>query len=291
MLETVILCIINGLILGFIYGLMTVGITFTYGIMKTPNFAYGEFYMIGAYASYFALTLLNISTLLTIPFSLLAGFALGYIIEMFFISDMYKKKLERPDEYAMLVTLGFSILLQNVIREFYSPFMKSTPPLVPGTIPLYIISIRIDRVLASILSAISLVLMYLFVERTKTGRSWRAAAQNKIAALITGVNIERACRLSYSVGGALAALAGCMLAPLYGLYPSMGYWPLTISFTAMTLGGLGSLKGSFIGGMLIGLAHTFTANFISSSYADVGMYAILIITILVKPTGLFGVGA
>jgi branched-chain amino acid transport system permease protein len=288
LLPIIILSILNGLMLGLIYGLMSIGITFIYGTMKAPNFAHGEFYMAGAYASYFAVTILNIPTFLTIPVSLLAGFALGYVVEQFLISDTYKKKIERPGEYAMLTTLGLSILLQNMIKEFYSPFMKSTPPILPGTVPFYLVSINLDRIIVSIISVVTLALLFLFIGKTKEGRSWRAAAQNKIGALVAGVNIERACRLSYGVGGALAALAGCLLAPLYGLYPNMGYWPLTISFVAMTLGGLGSLKGSLIGGMIIGLAHTFTASFIGSSYADVGMYAILIIVILVKPTGLFG---
>lgn len=267
---------------------MTIGITLIYGIMKAPNFAYGEFYMIGAYVSYFVFTFLKIPVLFSIPVSLLSGFILGYIVEKLLISDMYKKKLERPGEYAMLATLGISTLLQNSIREFYSPFMKSVPPLLPGNIPLFIISISWGRILASMISVIALVFLYLLIEKTKTGRSWRAAAQNKIGALIAGVNIERACRLSYSLGGALAALAGCLLAPVYGIYPNMGFWPLALSFVAMTLGGLGSLKGSFVGGLIIGLTHTFTASFISPSYADVGMYAILILVMIIRPTGLFG---
>jgi branched-chain amino acid transport system permease protein len=274
--------------LGLIYSLMAIGITFIYGIMKVSNFAHGEFYMTGAYASYFAVTLLKVPTFLTLPVSLLTGFFLGYIIERLLISDTYKKKIERPGEYAMLITLGLSILLQNMIREFYSPFMRSTPPLWPGTVPFYLISISLDRIMASIISVVTLILLYLVIGKTKVGRSWRATAQNKIGALVTGVNIEKACHLSYGVGGALAALAGCLLAPVYGLSPNMGYWPLTISFVAMTLGGLGSIKGSLIGGIIIGLAHTFTASFIGPSYADVGMYAILIIVIVVKPTGLFG---
>jgi len=210
------------------------------------------------------------------------------VVERFLISDTYKKKLERPGEYAMLMTLGLSILLQNLIRQFYSPFMWSTPPIVAGTVPFYIISISLDRVIASIISIATLIFLYFMIRRTKIGRAWRATAQNKVGAMITGVNMERACHLSYGVGGALAALAGYLLAPIYGLYPNMGFWPLIISFVAMTLGGLGSIEGSLIAGIIIGLAHAFTANFISPSYADVGMYAILIIVILIKPTGLFG---
>jgi branched-chain amino acid transport system permease protein len=274
--------------LGLIYSLMATGVTFIYGIMKVSNFAHGEFYMVGAYASYFTVTLLKVPTILTIPVSILAGFILGYTIERFLISDTYKKKIERPGEYAMLTTLGLSILLQNIVREYYSPFMKSTPPLIAGTVPFYLTSISLDRIIASIISVVTLALLYLVIGKTKLGRSWRAAAQNKIGALVTGVNIEKACHLSYGVGGLLAALAGCLLAPIYGIFPTMGYWPLTISFVAMTLGGLGSLEGSLIGGIIIGLAHAFTANLVGSSYADIGMYVILIIIILFKPTGLFG---
>ncbi len=288
LINVILLNILNGLMLGFLYSLMAIGITLIYGIMKAANFAHGEFYMVGAYSSYITVTLIKTPTILTIPVSLVAGFALGYLTEKFLISDTYKKKIERPGEYAMIITLGLSIFLQNIIREFYSPFMKSTPPILGGRVPFFLVYVSLDRIIASITSIITIALLYLVVAKTKVGRAWRATAQNKIGALITGVDIERMSRLSYGIGGALAALAGCLLAPIYGLYPNMGYWPLVISFVAMTLGGLGSLKGSLIGGIIIGLTHTFTASFIGSSYADVGMYIILITLIAIKPTGLFG---
>jgi branched-chain amino acid transport system permease protein len=288
LVPTIISALLNGLILGLIYSLITTGVSLIYGIMKVSNFAHGEFYMIGAYASYFATTLLKIPTFASLPFSLVAGFVSGYAVERFLISDVYKKKIERPGEYAMLMTLGLSILFQNIIREFYSPFMKSTPPILPGTVPFYLISISWDRVLAAIISVITLTSLYLLIGKTKIGRAWRATAQNKVGALLTGVNMERQCHISYGVGTALAALAGYLLAPLYGIYPSMGFWPLTISFVAMTLGGLGSIEGGLIAGIIVGLAHSFTASFVSPSYADVGMYVVLIIVILIRPTGLFG---
>lgn len=279
-----------GLVLAAIYALMTIGITLIYGIMKVSNFAHGEFYMIGAYAAYYTVKFLNVPTVFSIPPAIAAGFALGYMVERLIIRDTYVKKIERPGEYAMLATLGLSILLQNIAREVFGPFMRSTPPLMPGRITLYLTALSLDRIIALMISVVALVALYFFIRRTKTGRAWRAVAQNKVGALVTGIDTEKACRLSYSTGGALAALAGSLLAPVYAVYPNMGFWPLIISFVAMTLGGLGSIEGSLIAAVLIGLTHVFAATFIGPSYADVAMYVVLIITVVIRPTGLLGRG-
>jgi len=287
-IPLIITLVISGLELGLIYALMSTGITLIYGIMKVSNFAHGEFYMIGAYATYYTVYLLNIPTLLSLPSSIVAGFTLGYLFERLMIRDMYIKRIERSGEYAMLATLGLSMLLQNVARELFSPFMKSVPPLITGSVPFYLTSLSLDRIVASMISLVTLVWLYFFIRRTKTGRAWRAVAQNKLGAVVTGINLERACRLSYSVGGALAALTGGLLAPIYAIYPNMGFWPLIISFVAMTLGGLGSIEGGTIAAIIIGFTHIFTATFIGPSYADVAMYMVLIIVIVIRPRGLLG---
>jgi len=287
-LPVIVELVTMGMVLAAIYALMAIGITLIYGIMKVSNFAHGEYYMIGAYAAYYTVKFLNVPTALSIPPAIGAGFALGYIVERLIIRDTYAKKIERPGEYAMLATLALSILLQNIAREVFGPFMRSTPPLMPGRVMLYLITLSLDRIIALVISIVTLVALYYFIRRTKTGRAWRAVAQNKVGALVTGINPEKACRLSYGIGGALAALAGGLLAPVYAIYPNMGFWPLIISFVAMTLGGLGSIEGSLIAAVIIGLTHVFAATFIGPSYADVAMYAVLIITVVIRPTGLLG---
>ena len=279
---------IAGLILGLTYALMAIGLTLVYGIMKLSNFAHGEFCMIGAYATYYAFKLLGLPTIACVPFGVAAGFAIGFIVERLLIRDIYVKKLERPAEYGMLGTLAVSILLVNVAKEVFGPFMKSTPPLMQGRVNLYVITIGWDRLIALVIAVLALLALHIFITRTKTGRSWRAVAQNRIGALITGVNIEKVCSLAYSSAGALAALSGSLLAPVYGLFPNMGFTPLIISFVIIVLGGLGSVEGSLVSAIIIGFTHAFTSALLGSHYANVIMYLVLIITLIIRPTGLFG---
>ena len=267
---------------------MSTGLTLIYGVMRLANFAHGEYYMIGGYALLFSTLALGIPPIICLPFSMLAGLLVGFAVERLLIRDTYTKVMARPLEYAMLGTMAVSTLLQNVAKEALGPFVRSTPPFVPGSVDIFQVSLSMNRIVAMAVSIASFIFLYYFVMTTKTGRAWRAVAQNRMGAIISGVNNSRVCFFAYGTGGALAGLAGALLTPVYGVWPNIGWGPLTLSFVIIVLGGLGSMKGALIGGLIVGLTHSFIAGYLSPAYADVAMYGVLILTLLVKPTGLFG---
>jgi branched-chain amino acid transport system permease protein len=280
--------ILNGLVLGLIYALMSIGLTLIFSIMRLSNFTHGEFYMIGGYAIYLTSSFLGIHSFLALPSSLVAGFLVGIAIEKTFIEDAFKKAIERPFEYAMLATLALSILLQNLAKEIVGPFHHSAPLFVSGSIQILAFTLSLNRLVILVITVVSLAGLYYFIANTRTGRAWRAVSQNIRGAIISGIDDAKARLLAYGFGAALAALSGGLLSTVYGIWPSVGFTPLVLSFVIITLGGLGSLKGAFIGALIVGLAHSLISSYFSPSYADVAMYLILLFVLVFRPTGLFG---
>lgn len=274
--------------MGLIYALMTTGLTLIYGVMRLSNFAHGEFYMIGGYALLFSTLALGIPPVIGLPFAVIAGVIVGFTVERTLIKDTYTKVMPRPFEYAMLGTMSVSVLLQNLAKEVFGPFVRSTPPFVPGSLEILQVTLSLNRVVAMVVSIASLLFLYWFIMTTRTGRAWRAVAQNRTGAIISGISVGRVNLLAYGVGAALAGLSGALLTPVYGVWPNIGWTPLVLSFVIMVLGGLGSYKGALIGGLIVGLTHSFIAGYISPPYADVAMYIVLLVVLVLKPTGLFG---
>jgi len=204
------------------------------------------------------------------------------------IRDTYTKVMVRPFEYAMLGTMASAILLQNLAKEVFGPFVRSAPAFVPGSIEILQVTLSLNRVVAMAVSLVTLLLLYLFIMKTRTGRAWRAVAQNRTGAVISGISIGRANFLAYGVGAALAGLSGALLTPIYGVWPNIGWGPLVLSFVIMVLGGVGSYKGALIGALIVGLIHSFIAGYVSPPYADVAMYAVLLAVLVLKPKGMFG---
>ena len=281
--------VIDGLILGFIYALMSVGLTLIFSIMKLSNFAHGEVYMLGGYALYYISSLFpGINPILGLPMALAVGFVVGSVFEVAYIRDAFVKPMERPFEYAMLATFALSIFLQNFALQAFGSFVHTAPSFVSGSILLGYLTLSLNRVVLAVVATISLLLLYLFIKYTKTGRAWRAVAQNRIGALVSGIDDAKVRILAYGTGTSLAALSGALLATIYGIWPSCGFEPLVIAFVVITLGGLGSIKGAFIGSLVVGLINSFVAIYASPSYAYVVMYLALILVLIIRPSGLFG---
>jgi len=280
--------LITGIVLGLIYALMTTGLTLIYGVMRLSNFAHGEYYMIGGYALLFSTLALGTPSIINLPFAMIGGLLVGFAIERLVIRDTYTKVMVRPFEYAMLGTMASAILLQNLAKEVFGPFVRSAPAFVPGSIEILQVTLSLNRVVAMAVSLVTLLLLYLFIMKTRTGRAWRAVAQNRTGAVISGISIGRANFLAYGVGAALAGLSGALLTPIYGVWPNIGWGPLVLSFVIMVLGGVGSYKGALIGALIVGLIHSFIAGYVSPPYADVAMYAVLLAVLVLKPKGMFG---
>jgi branched-chain amino acid transport system permease protein len=244
--------------------------------------------MLGGYALYFTVVGLGLPPILCLFAAILGGVAVGFSVERLLIRDTYTRVMARPLEYAMLGTMMISVLLQNLAVQIFGPYIHSTPPFVTGSLQILQVTLSYDRVVASAISLASLLFVYYLVQATRTGRAWRAVAQNRVGAIVSGISVSRVNLLAYGTGAGLAGLCGALLTPIYGVWPSVGWTPLVLSFVIIVLGGLGSIKGALVGSLIIGLTHSFVAGYWSPAYADVIMYLVMLAVLLIKPTGLFG---
>lgn len=280
--------IIIGLILAMIYSLMATGLTLVYGILRVVNFAYGEIYMIGGYTLYYLTTLLGLPPLACLPVAALAGFALAVVLERTIVRDIHRKSIDRPAEYVMLGTFATTILLQNTAIILFNPFLKTTPPLIEGKLTILTFTISLDRLVAMFVAIVALALLYLFLEKTWIGKTWIAVADNRDGARILGISVEKVGMVSFGVSGALGALAGAVLTPLYGVYPTIGVTPLVIGFVIIVIGGMGSIEGSIVGSIVVGVVQSLVSGLAAPVYGDIAVWILLILFLLFRPHGLLG---
>jgi branched-chain amino acid transport system permease protein len=281
--------LIAGLIIGVLYALMALGITFIYSIVKTINWAMGEFYMIGSYLQFAAVTFLLgpkywwLAALLATAGTFLAG----YLLEPILIKPMYQRPLERRDDYAIVVTIAFLLLMRSLAVAVFGPYQfrpESTLPIVwVGPLPQ-----EGARVAASAFALLALGVFYLVIKKTWIGLALRAAAQNRIGAQTSGIDVFRLDAIAFAIGVALAGLAGALLAPLSMVYPTNGAVTTIKGFEIIVIGGLGSIPGALIGGLLLGVVESLGASLISSPYQNAYGFVLVILILLVRPMGLFG---
>jgi branched-chain amino acid transport system permease protein len=288
--------LINGLTLGSVYALIALGYTMVYGILELINFAHGEIYMLGAYLgiiflgfftatglTYYSLTLTLILTLLL---SIIFCSSYGFTIEKI----AYKPLRNAPRLSPLISAIGVSIFLQNYVMLTQGATDKVFPTLFENS-GIEFLSVRMTylQIFIILISAILMISLRFFVRKTKMGKAMQAVAQDKIMASLVGINIDTVISTTFIIGSGLAAVAGFMVAMYYGLVNySIGYIAGIKAFTAAVLGGIGSIRGAMFGGILLGLVESFGASYISIEYKDAYAFAILIIILLVRPSGLFG---
>lgn len=278
--------IINGLALGSVYALLAIGYTMVYGIIKLINFAHGDIYMIGAFAGFYASANLGLSLVPTLVVSMVASALLGVIIE-----KIAYKPLRNSPRIALLITaIGMSLLLEHGMRFLVGPNPKPFPDLFPvGTIDIGPLHINGKILLMLGVSAILVLLLQYIIYKTKVGKAMRAASQDMEAASLMGINVNTVISLTFAIGSALAGIAGVLVAITYPtIDPYMGMMPGLKAFVAAVLGGIGSIPGALLGGILMGSIETLTKAYISTSLSDAIAFSLLIIILLVKPTGLLG---
>lgn len=286
--------LITGLVLGTIYALMALGLTLIFSILNVINFAHGEFYMLGGYASYLILRLFTgIHPLFVVPISALLIALLGVVFEIFFLRPMHEERIARPAEYAVLVTFGFSFFLQNSALALFGPYPHSPPSFFKGSVDLGLVSISADRLTASLLSLLLLAILLLIINRTWLGKALRAVSQDKQAAAVVGINPHAMNTVAFGLGVGLAAVAGALLAPVFSVTPDVGAVPAIRSYIIIVLGGMGSLPGSILGGLVIGLVESFGAGYFPDpsralNYKTVFGLVIFALVLLFRPRGFFG---
>jgi len=281
--------LLSGIVIGIIYSLMALGITFIYGIMKMINWSMGEFYMIGSYVQYALLA----SVLgwdrwyLALPLSMASVFVLGVVVQRFLLRPMYVGGIERRDEYATIITIALMVLFRNLAIVLGGPNQYSPKDYAKPT-TLLTLPISGNRVVALVGALVLLALFYVLTRRTWLGRAFRGAAQNRVGIQTAGVDVLRLDMLAFGVGVALAAAAGALLAPDFLVYPENGAISTFKGFEIIVIGGLGSIGGSIVGGLLLGLIEALGSVFLSPAYKDLYGFLLLIGLLVVRPTGLFG---
>ena len=281
--------LVNGLSLGSVYAIIALGYTMVYGIAKMLNFAHGDVIMIGAYVAYVALRSLNLPPIAAMLVSMIVCTLLGITIE----KTAYKP-LRQATSLAVLITaIGVSYFLQNMAQLIWS----ATPINYPSDfIPLPAINLLNGQLhiegstLVTILAgAVVMVALTLFIGRTRIGKAMRCVSEDRGAAELMGINVNRTISITFAIGSALAAIAGVLLwAKVYKLEPTTGALPGIKAFTAAVLGGIGSIPGAMLGGILLGIIEIFGRAYISTALSDAIVFSVLIIVLLVRPTGLLG---
>jgi branched-chain amino acid transport system permease protein len=284
---------LNGLVIGVIYAVIAAGLTVIFSILKIVNFAHGEVYMMGGYFGYFAIALAGVPPLAAVLVAMATAFLLSVLIERTLLTPLYSPITERKGDYGILVTFGISIFLRALALIIYGPFPLRPPSFWPGVLVIGGLIMTWDRIFAAGSGIAMLVGLLWFMNRTIWGEALNAVSQSRESASIVGINPQRFYMLAFGLGGALAGGAGALVGPIYSLSPSMGLLPDTQAFAIVILGGMGSVSGSIIAGLLIGISESmFVAVFPDPSrsltYAQAFSLLILMVVLLVRPTGLFG---
>lgn len=278
--------LLNGLALGSVYALIAIGYTMVYGIIKLINFAHGDIYMAGAYFGYVAVSRLNLGFIPALILAMALSALLGIIIE----KVAYKRLRNSPRITLLITAIGMSLLLENGFRLIFGPNPKPFPELLVTKI-YHIGSLRVNNIQLIIfgVSIVLVVILEYIVFKTKTGKAMRASSYDIEAAKLMGINVDRIISLTFAIGSALAGAGGILVGIAYPrIEPYMGIMPGLKAFVAAVLGGIGVLPGAMLGGLVMGVAETFTKAFISTKLSDAIIFSILIVVLIVKPDGLLG---
>lgn len=280
--------LINGISLGSIYAIIALGYTMVYGIAKMLNFAHGDVIMVGAYVCFFATSRFGLNPIVGILLSMVVCTVLGIVIERF----AYKPLRQAPSLAVLITAIGMSYLLQNTAQLLWSPNTKVFTSVVKmGDIKLFDGQLSISYITLVTVAAciVIMIALSLFTGNTKMGKAMRACSEDKGAAQLMGINVNTTISMTFAIGSALAAVAGVLLCSAYPiLSPTTGSMPGIKAFTAAVFGGIGSIPGAFVGGILLGVIEILAGFYISTELSNAIVFAVLIIVLLVKPTGLMG---
>jgi len=277
--------IINGLVAGSIYALTALGLTMIFGIMDIINFAHGEIYMLGAFLTFYFCASLGIPYLPAMGLAMIAIAIIGIVIE----KVTFKPLRNTPLLNTLLASLGLSIFIQNLALLIWGPDpRKIASPYSARIIEFFGIFITMQRLLVIIVTVILLIFLYYFIQRTAIGKCMRATAQEPEGAALIGIDIDRVFWVTFAVGCALAAAAGSLIGGIFFVNPTIGVIPVLKAFIVVIVGGLGSILGAIMAGFLLGVTESLMGGFVSSAYMDVTAFAILILVLLFRPSGLFG---
>ena len=279
--------LISGISLGSIYAIIALGYTMVYGIAKMLNFAHGDIIMVGGYVSFCAMSYLGLPALPAALLAMLACTVLGIIIERL----AYKPLRSAPSLAVLITAIGVSYFLQNSALLIWKAAPKSYPAVVSGSAEFFGGELKVPYIslLTIVICLVIMLGLTTFVSKSKMGKAMRACSEDKGAAQLMGINVNRTISMTFAIGSALAAVAGVLLCSFNSqLMPTTGSMPGIKAFTAAVFGGIGSIPGAFLGGLLLGIIEALAKAYISTQLANSIVFAVLIVVLLVKPAGLLG---
>ena len=278
--------LLSGLGLGSVYAIIALGYTMVYGIAKMLNFAHGDIIMIGAYTAFFTLTRFSLPPVLALLAAMAVCTVLGVVIER-----LAYKPLRQATSLSVLITaIGVSYFLQNAAQILWSSSTKVFPAVVENaTLQLGGLQIPVLTLITIAACIVVMICLTLFINRTKTGSAMRACSEDKGAAMLMGINVNQIISITFAIGSALAAIAALLLCATYPqVYPTLGSMPGIKAFTAAVFGGIGSIPGAFVGGLLLGIIEILSKAYISTQLSDAIVFGVLIVVLLIRPTGILG---
>ena len=276
---------INGVLLGGMYTLVACGLTLIYGVLHIINFAHGSMLMLAMFGTYYLLTKLGVDPYLSIFVMVPAMYLFGYALYKGLIGRLAHGK----DENILLITLGLSILIENLALMFFKGDSRTISvsysdrmiELGPTLVPL-------PKLISFAVAIVLCLALGLFIQRTDTGRSIRAVAKERVGARLMGIDVDRIFAISYGIGLATLGAAACLLMPIFYVSPTIGHVFVLVSFTVVVLGGMDSFLGAAVGGLIVGLTESFGGLYLGESLGQIGISLIFILILLLRPSGLFG---
>lgn len=276
--------LIHGIVIGSLYALMGLGLTLIFGIMRVVNFAHGEFYTLGGYLTYFTCIMFGLNPIIGLLVAMVVTFFIGLLVQRFLVRPV----LKAGELYSLLITFFLSVTLQYLMLILWGPFYKRPPPIFGFNVSVAGLEYSADRLLFLSLSVILISALMIFIRKTWMGKAIRATAQDAVIASMMGVKISTIHMVTFGIGAALAASSGSLLGQIYMIEPLAGFLPVVKSFVIIVLGGLGSVKGAIYGGVTMGVVEALGSAYINPAYREIFGFILLMGTLLIRPSGLFG---
>ncbi len=277
--------LMSGVLIGGVYALIGIGLTIIFGVMRVINFAHGDILMIGMYLTFILFSVLGIDPFVSIAISIPLMFFFGGLLQRVFINRV----LGALPQNQILLTIGLGLIMSNTIMLiFTSDYKILTTSYSSSSVSLAGVSVSLPLAISFVITAAITALLYWFLIKTDTGQAIRATAQDREAAQLMGINVKRMSIIAFGIGSALAGTAGALISPTYYIFPQVGSTFTLKAFVITVLGGMGSIVGATLGGIIIGVAESMGAVYISSGWKDVVVYVLFLLVLLFKPAGLMG---
>ena len=278
---------VNGLTLGSIYCLVALGLTLIYGIMEVPNFAHGHLYMVGGYVTFFMMTLYGLNYWVSAIISGIVLAVLGVLLERLVFNPMRNS----PSSNKFIAAVGAMMFLEASARVLWGSDFRSIPAIYDNVVVIGGVRLTEQRLIIIAGAVILMVALYVFIKHTMIGSTIEAMAQNRDGASLVGIDVNRVAMLTFAVASILASAAASLAGPIFLVYPGMGSLIIMKAFVIIVIGGMGSIPGAVLGSFILGLTESLGATYLSSNYKDVVAFAILVLILSIKPSGLFAKGA